>query len=605
MSGPLPEIGGIPGPAVLRNNLGFVQQKLGETDVAIASFRKALSGAPELAEARTNLGAALACKGQGDEAVRHIHDALARQNLTRVDAISPGSKVQNPLLPQIPVAKDVLDLSAGPAATLPPVPIPTTPGQALAVHPVLGTLNDQVNASMNSLTEQRKQAEARANASKAPNVATDLRRKSIANLVNTSYDEKDIQGLYDTAFAAIKPVEDFTQEFWDKTVFNKNLECLKGGNYEACFIPWCQSALSGAMGGYRSRMQDLDAAMRAWWAAGPRETGVAANIGDPNWHEIAMVDAREHAAINYALLISTQFAWMGYVKSYEKLCVAGNEPPPPEQGAAPSVSDPGGCQGSLAQKLSGTFKTDVEIPGPAGKEKGTKVGVALKVDCEKVEVELSKKVAGTGDLLSVFGKGEADFKKDTVTLVAGRQGQRRRAGDGTVRLLRHHRHERHRGFRLACRRGRCGGPVRWPHQGLGRRQGLGRQREHQPRRLDRLHPDGVRIRRPLTLEVGLLDRRARVHADHAQLVLPGALEAVRRLRGDDDDVARRDGELLVAGGEARGAGLHDEDLRVGVEVQVRPLAHRVLGDEDRDRGLLAALEQRGAVAQAQVLDRSD
>ena len=48
--------------------------------------------------------------------------------------------------------------------------------------------------------------------------------------------------------------------------------------------------------------------------------------------------------------------------------------------------------------------------------------MALKVNCEKVEVELSKKVAGTGDLLSVFGKGEADFKKDTVTLVAGVKG---------------------------------------------------------------------------------------------------------------------------------------------------------------------------------------
>ena len=154
----------------------------------------------------------------------------------------------------------------------------------------------------------------------------------------------------------------------------------------------------------------------------PRETGVAANIGDPNWHEIAMVDARDHAAINYGLLISTQFAWMGYVKSFEKLCVAGNEPPPPEQGSAPSVSDPGACSGPLAQKLSGTFKTDVEIPPPAGKEKGSKVGVALKVNCEKVEVELSQKVAETGDLLSLFGKGEADFKKDTVTLVAGVKG---------------------------------------------------------------------------------------------------------------------------------------------------------------------------------------
>src|SRR4051812_16075441 len=114
------------------------------------------------------------------------------------------------------------------------------------------------------------------------------------------------------------------------------------------------------------------------------------------------------------------------------------------------------------------------------------------------------------------------------------------------------------------------------------------------------------VRRGMRSQVGLLHARARVHADDAQRALTGVLEAVDRLGRHDDDVARRDVEPLVAGRERGDARLHDERLRVRVVVQVRALpALRVVGDEDRDGDLVAALEQRSGRAAAQLLDRRD
>ena len=94
-------------------------------------------------------------------------------------------------------------------------------------------------------------------------------------------------------------------------------------------------------------------------------------------------------------------------------------------------------------------------------------------------------------------------------------------------------------------------------------------------------------------------------ARHPQLGVAGVLEAVGRLRGDDHDVAGGNGDLLVAHGEARGPLRDDERLRIGVEVQVRALAVVVLGEEERDAGVLSALVLRGARAEREVLEGGD
>jgi len=61
---------------LLENNLGSALAMTGDLGGAILHFRKAVQGAPQLAEAHSNLGMALAAVGQTPEAMEHLHTAL-------------------------------------------------------------------------------------------------------------------------------------------------------------------------------------------------------------------------------------------------------------------------------------------------------------------------------------------------------------------------------------------------------------------------------------------------------------------------------------------------------------------------------------------------
>ena len=89
---------------------------------------------------------------------------------------------------------------------------------------------------------------------------------------------------------------------------------------------------------------------------------------------------------------------------------------------AANVADPGGCPPALSGKTV-PFGTKVEIPPLRGDGKPSQLSLKVKVGCDKLAVELSAKVKGTADLISVFGAGELDFKNDESTLVIGVKGK--------------------------------------------------------------------------------------------------------------------------------------------------------------------------------------
>jgi tetratricopeptide (TPR) repeat protein len=419
MKGPLPAVMGIAGRAVLDNNLGYANARLQRHGKAVAALRRALASAPALAEANSNIGKELVCAGRGAEALRYMKNAQARNKLDRV---IPGG-VANDLIPSVPIASQVVDLSAGTDGTLPAFSAPTTPGQSAAFHPSLAAMEQAAGADASAVTAARAAAGTRAAAQPGNNLATKLRRSSIANLVNTSLAEPDIKAAYETAIADLAEADKVTKDFWVGDVTSKHMQCLAGGDYEACFKPWCQDHTASAQGRFNSAYSAADTAMRNYWKlAGKRETGVAANLDQQDWHDRAMGETREHAGSAYRLLLGTLRGWVGPVKFWEQLCVAGNEPPPAAADAPPTVESPGACPQALSP-FSGTFKNSVEIPpAKGGGEKATKVDVSVKVSCSKLEVEISKKVPGTGEIISVFGKGEQDFKKDTTTVVVGAKG---------------------------------------------------------------------------------------------------------------------------------------------------------------------------------------
>ncbi len=65
------------------NNLGLLLVGRGETDEAIAHYRKVLEIKPDYAEAHNNLGVALAACGQFDEAIRSLPKGAGNQTRLR------------------------------------------------------------------------------------------------------------------------------------------------------------------------------------------------------------------------------------------------------------------------------------------------------------------------------------------------------------------------------------------------------------------------------------------------------------------------------------------------------------------------------------------
>ena len=422
MHGPLPEVMGVPGKAVLHNNRGYAYAKLKDHSAAIAALRKALSAAPAMAEANTNLGSELACAGQTAAALRYIRAGLQR---TKVDLVSPAPSNVGAVadqLPKVPIANQVADLSAGIDGTLPPFVTPTSAAGWAAYQPTVAAMNDATSAALGAATDQRNAALEQAKKLKG-SLATFYRSTSITDLVNTSNAEPDILALNNAALDALKAADTVAADHWVTAVPAKSMECSRSGtDYEACFRPWCEQATAAATGSFNGAFAGAERAVREYWrVAGKRETGLAANLTDQEWHDVAMGDIRTHAAAEMGALISTMQGWVGPLKFFEKLCTPQPEPPPAPGEMSPKVDSPGACPPALAA-FTGSFKNEVQIPPGAGSEKASKVDVTVKVSCSKAEVELSAKVKGTADLISVFGKGEQDFKKDTTTVVVGAKG---------------------------------------------------------------------------------------------------------------------------------------------------------------------------------------
>jgi tetratricopeptide (TPR) repeat protein len=420
MRGSLPEAMGLPGAAVLEDNLGYAESKLKDHAAAIVALRKALVAAPAMAEANSNLGTELVCAGRADEGLHYLRAGLARNKLDYV-SVTEASGGLNELLPSVPIASEVADLSAGEDGVLPTFAEPSTPSQWVAFHPTVGAMNAADSAESAKVDATRAAALPVAQALPG-SIATKDRSSSLEELVNTSLDEPEIKSLHDTALLDLKAADKITNDHWAVAVPAKFNECLSQPDPQACFTPWCQQTTASAQGSFNAAYSAADSAMRQYWRiAGRRETGLAANESDQSWNEVAMSDARSHADIAFGLLLSTLQNWVGPLKFFESSCVEGAAPPPAAAEGTPSVPGPGACPPALAA-LSGSFKDSIEIPPSAGDGKPSKIDIGLKVSCSKAEIELSQKVAGTGELISLFGKGEQDFKNDTTTIVVGEKG---------------------------------------------------------------------------------------------------------------------------------------------------------------------------------------
>jgi tetratricopeptide (TPR) repeat protein len=409
MRGTLPAVMGVSGKAVLENNRGYAYAKLKDHPASIKALKKALVASPAMAEANTNLAAELVCAGRNAEALKYLRAGAARSKVTYVSPVVGGAAAIADQVPTVPIASQVADLSAGQDGTLPSFVTPSSASAWVAFHPQVAAMNNAVSAALGQAMDERTAALEQTKQLKA-SPATTLRASSFANLVNTSHAEPELIALHETALAAIKEADTVATNHWAVAVPAKSMECQQTNNYETCFEEWCKPATASANGSFNSAFTGAERTMRAYWrVAGKRETGLAANLSQPSWHTVAMSDVRSHAAQEFGALIPPMQIWTGGLKFFEKPCVTGSEQPPAAAGS-PTVASPGMCPEAL-QGYSGSFGTEI---------KG--VDVSVSVSCSSAEIEVSQGVAGTGDLISVFGKGERDFKTDSTTIVVGAKG---------------------------------------------------------------------------------------------------------------------------------------------------------------------------------------
>ncbi len=415
---------GLSGRGVLENNRGYALLKLGRAAEAIAPLRRAIAAAGRpLAEAHSNLALALLCSGGSSaEAVKLIRKSYARRALTYLGPRTqlPGGLVE---LPESPWAKDVYDLEVAQETPLPQFKWPSTPEQSSNAVERMGAITAASHTRSSALSTEHQAVVERVN-KLVERTPDKLERTAMVNAVSQSDNEPELGALNDRVLAAFQDVGAHTDAFWSVTVPAKQRECLaSGGEFNPCFIPWCQSATASAQGGFNSRMALLDQLAREYWhRAGGRETAIVAHLEQPDYHSEALINMQQHGEALWSLLPSAAAGWVGATTFMKPLCVAGQEPAPDSPAVAANAADPGGCPPALSGKTV-PFGTKVEIPPPKGVEKPSELSLKVKVGCDKLAVELSGKVKGTAELISIFGAGELDFKNDESTLVVGVKGK--------------------------------------------------------------------------------------------------------------------------------------------------------------------------------------
>ena len=87
--------------------------------------------------------------------------------------------------------------------------------------------------------------------------------------------------------------------------------------------------------------------------------------------------------------------------------------------------------------------------------------------------------------------------------------------------------------------------------------------------------------------------------------VPGVHEAVRCIRGSDYDLARAHDPLLVARDEQCLALLHDEDLRVGMPVELRAATRWRLDEDDADACVVLLADQLAGEGAGRKLSKPD
>ena len=407
---------GINTQAIALNAHGYALIQLGRFDEAVRYLRAAIALDPYLSEAKSNLGIALLCK-KDDKGIRF---ARAGQFRFLGDAVisNPGDPFKQP-----PNQIEVLDLSGGKQATVPQYKLPKTVEDAVGLRDTYYAQqqeflarSQQRHTRISELIGKQKQlgtlSQQRYQDLSFAIVLVD-RRPDIAAIKQRLLDRQTEVGRYmDEFFEGFLPGTKFPR--WQQEASSA---CENANeDYEACYhreyLARCYGPMTTAHGHWlglmNAQLVDYAALLGAYY---PVATGIAANISDAERHEIESLQIDDFVDGQFNTWIPT---YAGFWAATTKNTGCNETAAPTEQ---PGSSEP---QTPHSPPCS-DFLRGVKFAWKIGKDSklGLPFDISLEVNCEKVSLEVSGKVAGGDNWIGAFGEVTYTPGNGRVTIFGG------------------------------------------------------------------------------------------------------------------------------------------------------------------------------------------
>ena len=408
---------GINVQAIALNAKGYALIQLGRFDEALPYLRAAVKLDPFFSEAKTNLGIALLCKKSG-EGVRF---ARAGQYRFLGDAvIGEGGDPFKPPTDQI----ERLDLSGGKQATIPQFKLPRDPDEAALnrdeyiarQQEFLSRSQDRHNRIGELLGQQTplNNASERRYLDLAGAIGTVDTRPDVAAVKKRLLDRQTEIGEYEAEFFDFLPGKPwFTWQRESQDACSNNPpegydQCYHREYFSRCRAP-LQSAHGHWLGLMNAQLTDFAELQRLYY---PIATGIAGNISDPGRQEVESLQIDDYVDGQFNTWIST---YAGFWANLVRLTVCYEDPSNPVPPGPAKVETP------HAEPCS-DFLRGVKFAFKIGKDAklGLPFDLSIEVNCEKISVEASGKVAG-GDLGWIGAFGEVSYAPATgkVTVFGG------------------------------------------------------------------------------------------------------------------------------------------------------------------------------------------
>jgi tetratricopeptide (TPR) repeat protein len=392
---------GAPGRSVvlaIRGHALVAQRRYAEAKDAL---KQAVAPAPYFSEAWVNLALALKGLREEDEAKRAFFMGAWRRPVNKLvcgtDAAPTGDPIQDAFRDDAttrPAASEIFDLAEGVVGTLPRIPHATNLEEVGKLgkwaETELAKAADRATALRKEILRLSELVGAR------PQTLTEKRARRIHELIGEANEEPELKPIWlplDDHDALSKQVgrilADGQKEF---------LEIVKLNLDEAALKQRIDALSNRLIPQINPLAKKLDQMARDWWApAHKHKTGLAANLKNDEWHDLAIATIRHEADVFFGVLAVEIHGW--YVG-----CTFDNaRPKDGAAGDAPQNANVPGCSGEAKK-----WGIEIEITR----------AFKLNVNCEEIGLELEADVfPGLG------GFAKLEIERDGLTVQIGAKGE--------------------------------------------------------------------------------------------------------------------------------------------------------------------------------------